>query len=166
VRSVHRPRLVKGSACAFLFGQAGSWSQLGTSAVQAAFAEAERQMEALSTTRQQKAAALDSLQLAQHALQLMESRVESSAAHVMQAHVDSLEQQLLEARAKESMAVARKKELEEKAEACLLCCATACDCWRGTRSQQGSALSKVICRSQSAFWSEEVFCHSTRHAAP
>jgi hypothetical protein len=77
--------------------------------------EAEEELGHLAGLRQQKTAAKRQLELAQHALQLVESRAQSSAAHQAQVHADKLQQQLEETLTEREAMTKRKSELEAEA---------------------------------------------------
>jgi aryl-alcohol dehydrogenase-like predicted oxidoreductase len=85
--------------------------------MQVALADAEKGLGELAAARQAKAAAAEQLALAQHALKLVRSRVESSAAHAAATHAERLEEQLAGAKVEMDEATARKVELEGKATA-------------------------------------------------
>jgi hypothetical protein len=82
--------------------------------MQAAFAAAERKLDSLP--RQKKAAATEKLEQAQHSLQLVERRTESSASHQAQAHANELDRRLQEAQAGLQAAQDLQVELRGKVE--------------------------------------------------
>lgn len=86
----------------------------GIPGMQAALASAEGELNGIP--RQQKAAALEKLEQAQHALQLVERRAESSASHQAQAHAKELKVKLQQAQAELQGAQALQAELQGKAE--------------------------------------------------
>ena len=110
-------------------------------------AEVEQELAALHALRQQKAAAAQALQLAEHEVRLVEARVASSAGAAAAQRAERLRDQLQGAQAEEQDAVACKAELEGKA-AVRLCCATC-----GVLMMQNHAaqcIRAVICCDRSA----------------
>lgn len=70
--------------------------------MQEALAAAEGQLKQLAETRRAQAVAQEKLQVAVYALELVQSRVANSAAHVAEEQVADLERQLEEARTTEA----------------------------------------------------------------
>ena len=80
--------------------------------LQVALAATEQELEQLTAQQQRKVAAAEQVQLAAHALQLVESRVASSAAHTAQQTADTLKRQAEEAKDEQQQAEEHKKALQ------------------------------------------------------
>lgn len=92
-----------------------------TVSVQELLHQTETRLNTLSGARKQYQDAVQQLELAKHALTLVEGRAKCSAGHQAQQRVDELGQQLEEAIAQRDAADVKKTELETKAEVTIFC---------------------------------------------
>lgn len=95
-------------------------SPLGVS-MQEELYKTETRLHTLSGARKQYQDAVQQLELAKHALTLVEGRAKCSVGHQAQQRVDELEQQLKEAVAQRDAAVDKETELKTKAEVKFCC---------------------------------------------